>query len=169
MRSLRGSADMDRAQRARQIHWRAPATMLCSFLLGVLLAIGHHFFYLSRDGSVVRDQSQQAWDSRIGLGFAFLVKVFLVTAVSIACVQNLWWVLRSKQVPLAGVDSMFDLLENAWGFTDVRVWFRGPVVVGLAAVAWYVWVNVSVPSPFPSRGRLVCTNNYDRRRLRFIG
>jgi hypothetical protein len=162
MRPLRGSADLDRIQIARQIHWRVPVTMLCSFVFGVSLAIGHHFFYLSRDGSVVRDQSQQAWDTRIGLGLAFLVKLFLATAVSIACVQNFWWILRSRPVPLAGVDSMFDLLGNAWGFTNVRVWFRGPVVVSLAAVAWYVWVNVSTHHPFLSRDHLFCSNNCDR-------
>ncbi|KAI9765995.1 MAG: hypothetical protein M1840_007002 [Geoglossum simile] len=142
---------------ARQIHWQAPVAMLGSFLVGVCLAVGHHFFYRSRDGRVVRDQGQQAWDGRIGLGLAFLVKVFLAAAVSIACVQNLWWVLRSRPVPLAAVDSMFDLLRNAWWFTDVRVWVRGPVVVVLAAITWLIPLSAVItpstltvrPSPSP--------------------
>jgi hypothetical protein len=112
--------------------------MLGSLFLGTALAIIHHVFYLRLNGNVVKSSDEQTWAFRIGTGLAFLVKAFLSVAVSIACVQHFWWILRRKPIQLSKVDSMYDILGNAWTFLDKNLWFGGPGVAMLAGIVWYV-------------------------------
>lgn len=66
-----------------------------------------------------------------------LVKLFLSTAVSVACVQDLWLILRRKSIKVSTIDSLYDILGSGWSFLDLDTWLRGPSVVFLALIAWY--------------------------------
>ncbi|KAL4790489.1 hypothetical protein BDV19DRAFT_394059 [Aspergillus venezuelensis] len=117
------------------------------WIIAVGLAIGHHFYYYSLDGTLVPGQTQQAWSLRVGTGLAFLTKTFLTTAVGIALVQNLWWILRSKPVRLSALDSMWDIRGNIFNFFDPHVWLRGPNVAILGLISWCIpLVTVVTPS-----------------------
>ncbi|KAL4883789.1 hypothetical protein BJY04DRAFT_24461 [Aspergillus karnatakaensis] len=138
--------DSDTAKRDG-IYWRMPTAMTVCWFVGVGLAIGHHFYYYSLDGTIVPGQSQQEWSLRIGTGLAFLTKTFLTTAVSMACVQNLWWILRLKPVRMSTLDSMWDIRGNIFNFFDPHVWLRGPNVAILGLISWCIpLVTVVTPS-----------------------
>ncbi|KAL3458470.1 hypothetical protein BJX64DRAFT_224225 [Aspergillus heterothallicus] len=129
------------------IHWRMPTAMIVCFVIGVGLAIGHHFYYYSLDGTRVGDQSRQEWALRIGTGLAFLMKTFLTTAVGIACIQHFWWILRLKPIRLSTLDSMFDIRGSIFNFFDLHVWLRGPNVAILGLISWLIpLVTVITPS-----------------------
>ncbi|KAL2831743.1 hypothetical protein BDW59DRAFT_124417 [Aspergillus cavernicola] len=129
------------------IHWRMPTAMISCFLIGLGLAIGHHFHYYSLDGTRVGNQSKQEWALRIGTGLAFLTKTFLTTAVGIACIQNFWWIIRLKPVRLSTLDSMFDIRGSIFNFFDLHIWLRGPNVAVLGLISWLIpLVTVITPS-----------------------
>ncbi|KAK5744823.1 hypothetical protein LTR17_001900 [Elasticomyces elasticus] len=87
--------------RQRAVPWRAPATMIASLLAACALAISHHFFYASLDGTHVAPPqtegvrqslvSRQQLNTGGGTALAFLVKMFLVLSVSTAYTQVFWW------------------------------------------------------------------------------
>jgi hypothetical protein len=49
--------------------------MLVSLISDIAMAGGHHIFYQSLDGTIVKDSTQQTWNIRIGTGMAFCVKL----------------------------------------------------------------------------------------------
>ncbi|KAL3449045.1 hypothetical protein BJX65DRAFT_273979 [Aspergillus insuetus] len=129
------------------IHWRMPTAMIVCYVIGVGLAIGHHFYYYSLNGTQVGDQNKQEWALRIGTGLAFLMKTFLTTAVGIACVQHFWWILRLKPIRLSTLDSMFDIRGSIFNFFDLHIWLRGPNVAILGLISWLIpLVTVITPS-----------------------
>jgi hypothetical protein len=126
------------ARPQRRVHWKAPTFMIGSLVIGFAFALGHHFYYRSWNHQLVRDNTQQEWITRIGTGFAFIIKMFLVIAAGTAYIQHLWASFRSHPATIDNVDSMFDVLGNAWKFLEVKLWFRRPILVILAAVPWWV-------------------------------
>jgi hypothetical protein len=145
----------DQPKPKHKIHWKVPSLMILSLILGTVLAVGNHLFHKSLNGQAVGSQNQQTWNGRYSIAFAFLVKLFLSTTVSMACVQNLWWVLRSKSVELGTMDSMFGIRENALSLAKPRVWLRGPTIAILALGVWYViYPSLTLALQFSSPGRL---------------
>ncbi|OBS23159.1 hypothetical protein FPOA_03715 [Fusarium poae] len=113
-----------------------PALMTGSLLLGLVLALGHHFYYDHLDGRIVQSQNQQQWFLRLGTGLAFLVRAFLSAAVGIAYTQILWRTLRSKPVTVGGVNSLFGVVHNAWDFVTLELWTAAPALAVVAIIAW---------------------------------
>lgn len=111
--------------------------MCACWIIGLGLAIGHHFYYYSLDGTRVGNQSKQEWAQRFGTAFAFLTKTFLTTAVGIACIQSFWWILRLKPIRFSTLDSMFDIRGSIFNFFDFHIWLRGPNVAVLGLISWY--------------------------------
>ena len=110
--------------------------MVGSLLVGLAFALGHHYFYQHWNRRLVSSDDQQEWLTRIGTGFAFLVKMFWAIAASTAYIQCLWLSLGSEEVRIGNVDSMFDILGNAWKFLDVKLWLRHPFLAALAGATW---------------------------------
>ncbi|KAL6918538.1 hypothetical protein FSST1_010033 [Fusarium sambucinum] len=117
-------------------HKLTPALMAGSLLLGLLLALGHHFYYLYLDGRIVESQSQQQWFLRAGTGLAFLVRAFLSAAVGIAYTQILWRTLRSKPITIRGVNSLFGVVHNVWDFVTWELWTAAPLLAVIAIISW---------------------------------
>ena len=120
--------------------------MTGSFISGLALAIGHHFFYDYLNDRIVENQNQQEWFLRIGTGMAFLVRALLSTAVGISYTQMLWWTLRSKSITIEGINSLFGVTHTAWDFTTLELWTTAPALAIAAVIAWsdiistgYIW------------------------------
>ena len=130
-------ANTNNEKAEHSIHFKAPVLMIASMLIGTFLALGLHLFFKSLDGQVVPSKNQQAWNGRYAVAITFLVKTFLSSAISVACVQNIWWLLRSRTAKLGTIDSLFGILGNGLlSLVDPRVWFFGPTVCILAVGVW---------------------------------
>lgn len=127
----------------------APAFMVLSLFTGILLAIGHHLFYSSLDGTQVHsgvyriagtNVSPQQYNIAVGTTFAFLVKASLTLAVSIAYTQAFWRAAKASEKgrQLSTLDTLYSALDNALAFFQVHIWIKFPLLLLIAIIVWYV-------------------------------
>ncbi|UKZ96609.1 uncharacterized protein TrAFT101_011387 [Trichoderma asperellum] len=121
-----------------KISWVVPGLMVGNTICGILMAVGHHLFYMSLDKQTVGTQIQQEWNARIGTGMAFCVKMFLTAAAGFAYVQVLWRTLKAREVKLGGIDAMFDVVNNPFSFLSWELWKKGFELVVLAGILWAI-------------------------------
>jgi hypothetical protein len=105
-------------------------------ICGALLAFGHHLYYDSLNDTHVHSINQQTWALQIGTGFAFLIRSFLVAAVGVAAMQELWATLRKKSIRLYGINSMFVVMGSPLALPTWEVWVYAKTLTLLAIVAW---------------------------------
>jgi hypothetical protein len=104
-------------------------------LLGIGLAVLHHFYYNYLDGKAVEEhQYQQQWASGIGTGLAFVTKMFLALAVSAAYTQRIWKTAREKSFSLRGLDAMFCATTDATAFFTTEMILHWSSL--LALIVW---------------------------------
>ena len=121
---------------SRKIHWVQPAIMGATFLGGIALVLGHHFFYIHWDGRQVTSTTEQQWIIRGGTAFAFCIKILLVLTASQAFVQQLWLILEEIPFKMSSVDRFFAVLGNPLEFADVKLWLQVPLLAAMAVIAW---------------------------------
>jgi hypothetical protein len=121
--------------------------MLVTCLGGCLVAVGHHLFYSSLDQTSVptgryaiagRSLSKQQFNLFLGTSFAFLVKVLLCFAISVAYFQIFWKGMRCRKTPptLSELDWGSSGLENILHLGNLKLAYRHPALVFLALVFW---------------------------------
>ncbi|KAH7173160.1 uncharacterized protein B0J16DRAFT_405450 [Fusarium flagelliforme] len=116
-------------------HKLTPALMASSLVLGLLLALSHHLYYLYLNGRIVQSQSQQQWSLRAGTALAFLIRALLSAAIGIAYVQLLWQTVRTRSITIRGVNSLFGVIRNAWDFVTLELWTAAPSLVVVAIIS----------------------------------
>ena len=125
--------------------WKAPATMLAVFLLGVTLSVGHHFFYAAANGTAPSlntydvlgfSFSTQQIHIAAGTAFAFLVKSFLAAAITIAYTQCFWQSMKNRTSSVSSVDTLWSGLRNILSLVYIWRWAKYPVLLIIALVAW---------------------------------
>ncbi|WPG99355.1 Hypothetical protein R9X50_00216900 [Acrodontium crateriforme] len=131
--------------RDRDIHWRAPAFMIASLVVGTFLAFGHHFFYQSLDGNEASTQpfqvagwvvSQQQLVTAAGTAFAFLVKASLVLAVSTAYIQLIFRAMTKYEFRVEQLDDIFGAMEDiAVAFCLIPLW-KNPQLLLVVLIGW---------------------------------
>lgn len=103
------------------IEWVGPTLMLSSLAAAICLAIGHHAFCRSLQGSQVPGEPMEigGWKTTAqqvniaaGTTFAFLVKAALVLATSIAHTQVLFRIMRQEALNLAAIDALWTALTD---------------------------------------------------------
>ncbi|EXJ87133.1 hypothetical protein A1O3_04091 [Capronia epimyces CBS 606.96] len=134
-------SEVDDFQRFKHIHWRAPIVMGVSFLGGVVLMALHHVLYQTIDGEPATAAAVQSWVIRAGTALAFISKLCLAIGTGVAYDQWMWVDLHSKPHEIGCLDSMFAILQNAFEFLKLRVWFNRPALVFLAAVTWLLPIS----------------------------
>lgn len=145
---MEGPAESSSSITPGNIHWLAPASMLGAWIAGALFAAGHHLFYQYLDGKPASAAgfylmgssiSDQEVNTAIGTAFAYVVKAFLVFAMSTAFVQVFWKEAMARNAAprtLAKLDATFSAFYNVHALFNVPVWFRFPVLLALAGTAW---------------------------------
>lgn len=121
--------------------------MIGSWFSGVIVALGHHFYYGSLGGSPTDvyqsilgfDISSQQINAAIGTSFTFIVRALLIFATSIAYIQIFWRAAKhpTKQNTLEDLDTMFSGLSNILAFKKGSVWQKYPLLLLLALISWY--------------------------------
>lgn len=138
------SDDMKRS-RNHGPHWRIPALMLSSLIIGVALAIAHHAFYSSLAGTAVSSHpiklvswttTQQQVNIAIGTAFAFVVKASLILACSTAYMQLLFGVINQKAFKLEVLDNWFGGLHDLWSLGCLASYWRYPLLTLMALTCW---------------------------------
>lgn len=120
------------------IHWQEPVLMVAFALCGTALAVGNHVYYKSLDGNVASTTETQQWPIRIGAAFAFLAMSLLKRAITTACIQITWAILRHRSISIKAIDKLFSItsdLTSIWSFELVK---QAKVVLVLAILSWYV-------------------------------
>lgn len=134
------------------VNWRAPFKMLGFLVSGVGLAVGHYYYFMSLEGTIVvppkgrYDLDDQEWHARFGTALAFLVKTCFVAAVAIAYKQSAWLNMRSKAHSVSGLDSMFSGTTDILAFFSLDFMLHAKVAALIAGVTWYVLRFVLVES-----------------------
>lgn len=128
---------------------RASGNDFC-VLAGVSLAIDHHLYYSSLDGNEVPEiewnllggrVSKQQLNTAAGTAMAFMVKAFLVLAISTAYVQGFWNATKSHDskgpMTVAQLDAAHSVTRNLLALLDRSMWTRHPILVFLGLTIWY--------------------------------
>ncbi|THV54258.1 hypothetical protein BGAL_0031g00320 [Botrytis galanthina] len=146
-----------------KINWQQP-TFMCSMLIcGLILAIGHHVYYISLSGSPAGDATRQAWSIRFGTAFAFLVVACFKAITVSALGQYLWSVVRSKGLKISDLDRLFALTSNPISIFSVSVIKNASLAALLGTIFWtmdfvsfapaatlsVVPVNITISVPIP--------------------
>jgi hypothetical protein len=132
------------AGRSGRIHWKAYTIMIGSLTFGVLLALGHHFFYNNLNGNPVDTNthilkwvvSQQQLNTTIGTAFAFLVNAFLMSSVTTAYTQVIWRAIKRGNTKLATIDTIFAVVSSVWELARFSVWWKYHLLLLLACIIW---------------------------------
>ncbi|KAK0709931.1 hypothetical protein B0T26DRAFT_600518, partial [Lasiosphaeria miniovina] len=69
-----------------KVHWHLPSLMLSQYLFGAAFALGHHFYYVALDTTVVGSQ----WSLQVGVFLAFITQRCFVSAALVAYKQCAW-------------------------------------------------------------------------------
>jgi hypothetical protein len=134
VRGWQARSSMD--QRTSRVHWQAPATMISSLLLGIIFAIGHDRCYNHYNHRPVATSFEQKALVDVGTAFAFMVKMFLAIATATAFSQQIWLSLKRKAESISDIDTLFDILQNAFCFGNVTLWVRHWMLALIALVTW---------------------------------
>jgi hypothetical protein len=118
------------------IAWQGPTYMICLALLGISLALGHHFYFLSLDVTLAGSATRQQWSLRFGTGFSFLVVTCLKVASGQAYEQYMWTIIRRKSLSIGTLDRIFGLLSNPFGFFSLELFSQTRFVILLALICW---------------------------------
>lgn len=121
------------------IHWKEPTYVGICFLGGVILALGHHFYYCSLDGSSAGSPSRQQWALTFGTSFSYLVVHFLGAATLVAYTQYIWTLVRQRAYTIQALDDMF--AAGAKAIFNLEMWRHGRLAMFLGIVTWYVSCN----------------------------
>ncbi|KAI9776496.1 MAG: hypothetical protein M1839_009530 [Geoglossum umbratile] len=160
----RAEAPSGATERGRRTSWcglgrlgRAPLLMACFLLLGTTGAVLHHEYYTYLAGKPVRDhQRQQQWASRIGTALAFLIKTFLVSAVTTAYIQRIWTTMKDKEMSVKGLNALFQATSDVTSFFRWEMISRAKVGTIVALISWLIpLASVVTPSTLSIKGQLV--------------
>ena len=126
------------------IHWQTPILLICSFLVGATLAVGHHFFYQSLDRTEVLSGSisiagihttQQQLVSVAGVSIAFVFKASLVLCASVAYIQLFFRVIIIRSFKNETLDHWYTALEDVRSLFCISTYYRYPLLTLVALTA----------------------------------
>jgi hypothetical protein len=81
-------------------NWQT-TTFICAMLAaGLLLSLGHHFYYQALSGHTAGDAAKQAWPLRFGTAFSFLVCSTCQATTAAAFQQYVWIVVRKRSLTI---------------------------------------------------------------------
>lgn len=126
-----------------RIHWKAPALIVGFLVIGIALALGHHFYYRSLDGTVVSSQARQEWALRFGTAFASLTQSALVASAGVSYTQRVWVTVKKRAFPLKTLDNVFSLQTTIWSFFSWEVLSKAKLLYLLGICIWYVHIYSS--------------------------
>ena len=149
------------SQEREMLHWKVPTTIIGSLLVGLALALGHHFFYNSLVGQPVSDDGyDQLLNKGIGTAFAYLVRAALVICIGSTYWQIFWDALHRQTLKVSTVDSLAGVLGAVYEFLNFSIFAASPVLVALAIVSWLMPFVAILPPVTLTISPSIFTNQY---------
>ncbi|TDZ21196.1 hypothetical protein Cob_v005686 [Colletotrichum orbiculare MAFF 240422] len=115
--------------------WNSAWNMYFFFVTGVAFALGHHIYYQSLEGRLVRGE-EQLTSMRYGTALAFAAKASFATAVFSAFREQLWAVVRAKLFKISTLDDMFAAPETPLALMNWEFLSRAKTAAALATLCW---------------------------------
>jgi len=120
-----------------RVQWhKEPTWMMLLLFGGLAVAVTHHVYYASLNGTKASSGRHQQWALAIGNAFAVLVAMLLRAASTKAYNQYLWMTVRAKLLRVRTLDKLFALTSNPWAFIDHEVLRKATVPAALAFISW---------------------------------
>ncbi|TEY50435.1 hypothetical protein BOTCAL_0276g00160 [Botryotinia calthae] len=131
-----------------KVDWQQP-TFMCSMLLsGLVLAIGHHVYYNSLNGTPAGNSTRQNWSIRFGTAFASLVVVCFKAVTVSALGQYFWTVVRAKGLRISDLDKLYALTSSPTGMFSFSVIKNTTLAAAIGMIFWYVSTTSSLTSRY---------------------
>jgi hypothetical protein len=92
-----------------EVGWTAPLTIVVAFGIAVAIAVAHYLYCQFLNNKFVESTIPQSWNNAISVAFAHAFSTALAASASTAYTQLLWWYLRRRDIPLAKIDTLFQL------------------------------------------------------------
>jgi hypothetical protein len=106
-------------------------------IVGLGLALGHHFLYLGLDGRIESErQLGQLAVKQAGNFFAFMVLAVCKIAIEQSFSQYVWLLLHGEAFKIRAIERLFTLCTDYWAFLEFQILRRGKVAALLALCAW---------------------------------
>ncbi|ATZ45633.1 hypothetical protein BCIN_01g03800 [Botrytis cinerea B05.10] len=115
-------------------------------LSGLILAIGHHVYYSSLNGTPADDSARQNWSIRFGAVFASLVVVCFKAITVSALGQYFWTVIRAKGLKISDLDKLYALTSSPIGIFSFSVFKNTTLAAAIGIIFWYVSATSSLTS-----------------------
>ncbi|TEY86578.1 hypothetical protein BOTCAL_0006g00580 [Botryotinia calthae] len=155
--SLTGGDDISYAQRKSTqiirppsatwgIHWKKPSFIGLMFLVGFILSLAHHLYYMSLSGERTGDGKKQAWPTRIGTGFAFLITSCLKATTTAALGQYIWTVVKRQPLSIKNLDCLFALSTDPIALFSIELLKGAKLAILLGAITWLLGLASIAPA-----------------------
>ena len=118
------------------IHLIQPSYVVLCVFGASILAVGHHLYYQSLNGTPAGSAKRQQWAITFGASFAFLVTHLLRIAIVIAHSQYVWMMIRRKGYTLRDLDNLFSMAADPTAIFSWEFVKHGRIAIFLALVAW---------------------------------
>ncbi|KAM3151156.1 hypothetical protein ABEW05_008487 [Botrytis cinerea] len=105
-------------------------------LSGLILAIGHHVYYSSLNGTPADDSARQNWSIRFGAVFASLVVVCFKAITVSALGQYFWTVIRAKGLKISDLDKLYALTSSPIGIFSFSVFKNTTLAAAIGIIFW---------------------------------
>jgi hypothetical protein len=129
------------------IHWRTPAMMAASFLMGIVFALCQHFLYRWLHHQQISDELKKFRFVLYGRALAYCAKVAFGGCVVLVFRQRIWRTFRERALSVISIDQFFGATEDPSIFGNWEAVSNAPFVVAIALVIWLIPLATIIFSP----------------------
>ncbi|TGO52962.1 hypothetical protein BCON_0132g00290 [Botryotinia convoluta] len=123
------------------IHRKKPSFIGLMLFVGFILSLVHHLHVAQRRKT--GDEKKQAWPTRIGTGFAFLITSCFKTTTTAALGQYIWTVV--KRQPLS-INRLFALSTDPIALFSIELLKGAKLAILLGAITWLLGLASIAPA-----------------------
>lgn len=130
-----------------KVHWRTPSIMICSFFIGVCLALAQHFWYRFLHHRPIYDEDLKFRWVLYGRAFAYLSKVAFGGCCVLVFRQRIWRTFRERALSVLSIDQLFGATDDPSLFINWETVSNAPIAVAIATVFWLIPLATIIFSP----------------------
>ncbi|KAF7922304.1 uncharacterized protein EAE97_011046 [Botrytis byssoidea] len=128
------------------VHWKKPSFIGLMFFAGFILSLAHHLYYMSLSGQRTGDEKKQAWPTRIGTGFAFLITSCFKATTTAALGQYIWTVVKRQPLSIRNLDRLFALSTDPIALFSIELLKGAKLAILLGAITWLLGLASIAPA-----------------------